>query len=214
MNNRLFTNTNLTLNTTSIFNDMLILNNHGPLVNEYLERCQNVLDLALFEYSRVYAFRFDLRYPEKYWATDTNVISKFTASLKAQIDADLNRKGKRGRSNLRYVWAKEQDTSTNPHYHLMIFLNKDIYFTKGNMNAVDGNLASMINQAWASALGLCTFELLGCVNFSNNGDYWINKNSVDLKKEYDACFQRLSYLAKSETKVYSGGCKSFGSSRK
>nr|WP_275124505.1 inovirus-type Gp2 protein [Vibrio cholerae] len=32
---------------------------------------------------------------------------------------------------LRYVWVREQLSSENPHYHVALFLNKDIYFCLG-----------------------------------------------------------------------------------
>ena len=216
MNNRLFENTNLTLTSANEFNGKSIMTTHGPLVINYLKRCEEVMNAALNEYIRVCALRVDLRYPCFYSdiGVETNVISKFIASLKSQINVDLKRKDKIGKCNLRFVWAKEQHDSNRPHYHLMLFLNKDIYHTNGDITAHRGNVSSMIKQAWMSALGIEYFTLEGCVHFPAQGRYWINRNDVNYDEQYNECFYRLSYLTKAKTKLYFLNCKSFNSSRK
>ncbi|WP_434762508.1 inovirus Gp2 family protein [Vibrio fortis] len=214
MYKRLFTNTNLSLFESDKYKSIPVLTTCGPFAKQYLERTKSVFDKTLKEYPRVYVLRFDLRFPQRYFTFYSDHISKFIESLKSKIDADLNRKNKKGMCNLRFVWAKEQDTSDNPHYHVAIFLNKDVYFTHGYLSAHDGNLSAMIKQAWASSLGLLFHELNGCVHFPRDCGYWIDKNGILFKEQYNACFLRLSYLAKVETKIFQKGLKNFGSSRK
>ncbi|HFD4028179.1 inovirus Gp2 family protein [Vibrio parahaemolyticus] len=214
MHKILFTNPNLSLFESDNYNSMPVLTTYGPFAKQYLERTKDVFDKTLEEYPRVYVLRFDLRFPQGYFTNDSDHISKFIESLKAKMDSDLNRKNKRGMCNLRYVWAKEQDTSDNPHYHVAIFLNKDVYFTHGRINADEGNLSAIIHQAWASSLGLSNHEVVGCVHFPKHCGYWVDKNSMFFNGQYNDCFQRLSYLAKVETKVFQCGLKNFGSSRR
>jgi len=214
MHKRLFTNTNLSLFEDEYYKNIPVLTNSGPLSEPYLEKIKSVFDKTLEEYSRVYVLRFDLRFPQGYFTFDSDHISKFIESIKAKMDADLNRKNKKGMCHLRYVWAKEQDTSDNPHYHVAIFLNKDVYFVHGELSAHEGNLSAMIRQAWASSLGLSFHEIVGCVHFPKHCGYWVDKNSMFFIGQYNDCFQRLSYLAKVETKIFQCGLKNFGSSRR
>ncbi|MEZ8231187.1 inovirus Gp2 family protein [Vibrio splendidus] len=214
MHRRLPTNPNLSLFEGEYYKNIPVLTNSGPLAEPYLEKIKSVFDKTLEEYSRVYVLRFDLRFPHGYFTLYSDHISKFIDSLKAKMYADLNRKNKQGMCDLRYVWAKEQDTSDNPHYHVAIFLNKDVYFTHGNISAYEGNLSAMIKQSWTSSLGLSTHEVVGRVNFPKFCGYWVDKNSMFFNNQYNDCFQRLSYLTKIETKIFQTGLKNFGSSRK
>ncbi len=84
-----------------------LITNHGPLDTRYLNNIKSTIDKALAEHSRTIAIRIDLRMPiDQFYNetglsddspafitnTDSNAISRFTKSLKAQIDADLLRK--------------------------------------------------------------------------------------------------------------------------
>ncbi|MDH5938684.1 inovirus Gp2 family protein [Vibrio splendidus] len=212
MRRRLPTNPNLSLFEDEYYKNIPVLTNYGPLAEPYLEKIKSVFDKALEEYSRVYVLRFDLRFPSSYLTFDSDHISKFIASLKAKIHADLKRKNKLSLCDLRFVWAKEKDSSDNPHYHVAIFLNKDVYFTHGKLSAEDGNLSAMINHAWSSALSLFYHELVGCVNFPSRCSYWVDRKNMFFNDQYNDCFKRLSYLAKVKTKIFQGSLKNFGGS--
>lgn len=205
-------NSNLTIFHNQLFNGLPVY--HKPLVKEYLMSIQNFLEMSLYEYPRLYVFRFDLRYPNSYYCLDSSYdITKFIARLNSRLEADLKRKGKQNKCHMRYVWAKEKENSDNFHYHFAISLNKDVYFTKGKFDSSEKNLSKMIQEAWESVIDNCIPGQSGLVHFCNNGDYWINdkdKNGV----KYKECFERLSYLAKIETKNFGTGQKNFGSSRK
>lgn len=213
MSKRLFENTNLSLFSNAMFNNLPVQTSRGDLVEQYLSKIKITLDRGLEDYTRLYVLRFDLRYPNTYESSDTNDISKFIASLKSQIKSDLIRKGKSGKCSLRYIWAKEKKASLNHHYHVSILLNKDVYFTYGDISSLSGNLSAMINQAWASALGVCEFVISGCIHFPENCNYWIDKNDINYSTQYKDCFNRLSYLAKVDTKIYTGNLKNFCCSR-
>ena len=202
-------NSNLTIFHNQLFNGLPVY--HKPLVKEYLMSIQHFLEMSLNEYSRLYVLRFDLRYPEKYVCFDSGFdITTFIARLNSRLEADLKRKGKEHKCHMRYVWVKEKEYSDNYHYHFAISLNKDVYFTKGKFDSSERNLSKMIQEAWESVIGNCIPGQSGLVHFCENGDYWIN----DKGDKYKECFERLSYLAKIETKNFGTGQKNLGSSRK
>jgi len=211
---RLIQNSNLTLfHDESFFSNPVIVR-HGPLCENYLVSIRDVLEFSLAEYNRVYVQRIDLRYPNYYSEYNSGDISRFISSLNAKIKHDLKTKNKVGKCNLRYIWVREQLSSENPHYHVALFLNKDVYFCLGDFTNDSGNLSAMIKEAWASALGVDYFVVENSVHFPKNSTYHIHKNRESYQEEYKMCFHRLSYLAKVNTKVYSNGLKNISTSRK
>lgn len=218
MNIRHSINTNLKLHTAQRYNDLSVITYRGPLVENYLQANERTLRLALLDHPRTLAIRVDLRCPSDMDNIPSNVISKFTASLKAQISADLKQKsrdGKRAHScTLRYVWAREQDTSQNQHYHVLLLLNLDTYSCLGRYDAFEGNMASRIQRAWASALGVQRECMKGAVYFPDNGTYRIKSSSSSFSDDIDRLFFRLSYFAKVETKDFGRHVKHFGCSRR
>lgn len=195
------------------FQGMRVQTGHGELDEKYLIKIDETIKLALNAYPRTSAMRVDLRYPEGYTVVENNHISKFIASFKAIIRADLNKK-KRGKSTPRFIWVKEQDSSNHPHYHIVVFLNGNIYSNLGYFTAKEGNTAARIRQAWASALGVHIIDIDGAVHYPDHATYTLNKTDPNYKAQYDKLFYRLSYFAKKATKHYGNGGKNFGSSRK
>lgn len=136
----------------------------GPLSVRYLQEIESTLRQAVSCHPRTLAVRVDLRFPANAQRTDDAVISRFFASLKAQIEADLNAKDRAGRRvhpcTLRYVWVREQDSAPRQHYHVLLLLNADTYNCLGNYQAESGNLAYRIRSAWASAVGVVNGQLI------------------------------------------------------
>ncbi|AWX99285.1 hypothetical protein A8139_04150 [Marinomonas primoryensis] len=94
---------------------------------------------------------------------------------------------------------------------MLLLLNKDTYHRLGYYQS-EGNLSSMVNSAWASALGCFDDEVGHLVHFPDNGCYYINKNSDDYHQQLEDLFRRVSYLAKKRTKCYGEGYRNFGTS--
>lgn len=182
----------------------------------YLKKIRTTIENAVQEHHRTLAIRFDLRIPQWMGEVDTALISRFLASLRAKIDADLKSKSRDGSRvypcTLRYIWAREQDSSTHWHYHCVIFLNRDAYFTRGDITADKGNTAARIQQAWASALGLDFESVRGLVDFTHNGVFELDANSGSFTHITGELFKAASYLAKVVTKKYGDGTKNFSCS--
>jgi hypothetical protein len=211
---RLPVNTNIRLHTDNEYMGLPVLKTVGPLSEPYLLRIQKTISRALDEHPRTFAIRFDLTVPLWMGTIDTALITRFLASLEAQIDAELKRRGKKDnrqyRCTLRYIWAREQHLSHHWHYHCVIFLNKDAYHTLGDITAEEGNMAARIKKAWASALGVDMNNVRGLVEFC--AVYYLDRNDPWNEMNLWPLFEACSYLAKVGTKQYGDRSKNFSSS--
>jgi len=230
-------NKNLLVTSASTWQGLPVLQQAGMLVMNYLKGIHQVMQKAITAHPRTCAFRCDLRFPANGYEPDTAVISRFIESLKAQMKADELRKLRENRriheNQLRYIWVKEQDRANNWHYHVCLFVNRDVYFTLGLFHSPlvvdDGswdncfpktqeaaerkNMVDRIRWAWASALGMSIKDTIGLVHFPENATYHLNANSTDFYISYQTLFTRLSYFAKADTKHYGDGTNWFGASR-
>lgn len=193
-----------------------------------LEKILSVSEGALKHYSRVFAFRVDFHFEQNsgfgmYLAlkpeSGSRIIKEFFSRLKWLIERDeLERRyeGKRVHSTeIRYVWAKEQTADAPcPHYHMMIFLNRDAYYKLGNYKSEKMNLVNKLRMAWCRAvydeditLQIC--KKMGLVHFPKNAEYLIERNDTESLKKM---LVRAAYLAKHETKRRREGYRCFGGS--
>lgn len=192
--------------------------------NGYIGRIEEVVNLALQDHSRTSAIRIDLRFPDintdhpSYFVnSDTSAITRFIRSLEAQLKADLARKSARQqrvlKNTLRYCWVREYGPkSQKPHYHVLLFLNKDIYAFLGDYKAGEGNLASKIQRAWCSALGIDVDWFSSLVQFHNPAVYYLDVNSCEFQNNLRRFLLDAEYLAKEYSKVISPRARSFGCS--
>lgn len=229
-------NRNLKLHYGDTWNGLPVIAHRGPLVVEYLEDILSVMDRTVHDYARSCVIRFDAHFPDGYEGIETVVITRFRNSLRAKIYADLQRKARFGtrtyRCDVRVIWAKEQNGSEHPHYHIAITLNRDAYFTLGRFKTTDEsarlqcgplsisgeyiggeNLSDRIKSAWASAIGWPQEVAGGLVHFPEKPVYSIDRNSSDCYGQFAEAFRRLSYLAKADTKIYGDYSRYFGCSR-
>lgn len=184
---------------------------------EYQTIIFNAILKALEAHPRLMVVRFDLRFPlvENPAESDSRVITRFFASLKAKIEADLKRKrkawGRRLVCVLNYVWVREYgDVNGRKHYHVLLFVNKDIYHTLGDYSAVSGSLAAMTKHAWCSATCLNHPDFLTLVHFGQT--FYLDRNKLDINDRVQEVLGCANYLAKNVTKRYGDGERSIGSS--
>ena len=211
-------NTNLTLHAGSTYLGLAVQEAKGPFISEYLNRLHQTLGRALIQYSRVFAFRVDLRLPAQTQLPDytfTNeVIERFIESFKAKIKHNRSQARKLNKhahdSKVRYVWARELGQHGKPHYHLAILLNRDAFTALGKFEAGRGNMFNRLEGAWASALGLPIEAVSGLVEIPTNPFYYLNRGESEGQAAF---FYRASYLCKSATKVFGDGSHGFGCSR-
>lgn len=212
-------NRNQTLHYEGTFRGLPVQTDHGPLVADYLDALYFVLQKSLAAHRRVCAFRFDLRFPIGMEAWDDIIrnalMTRFMESLKAKIRHDRQRAKERRDyahdTDVRYVWAREVGLlDGRVHYHVAVLVNGDAYFALGKLNSDRQNMASRIQAAWASALGLPLERTMGLVHFPDNAVYRFDQCSP---LEVADFFHRASYLCKANTKQFGLGHHGFGTSR-
>ncbi|BBT42276.1 MULTISPECIES: inovirus Gp2 family protein [Pseudomonas] len=215
-------NSNLHLHRDDTFEGLPVMVEKGPFIRQYLARLKRTIGLTLEQYPRVLAFRLDLRLPRGIELPDyvyTNeVISDFFESFKAKIEHHRGQVRERNQYShdckVRYVWAREVGWGQRPHYHLLILLNRDAYYTVGRMQSQVRNMVSRLQEAWASALGLSADQVEGLLEIPDNATYRIDRyvcpGDVD---QLPALFHRASYLCKAATKSYGDRQRGFDTSK-
>lgn len=210
-------NSNLHLHYEDTFRGLPVMAFHAPFITEYLERLYETTQLALSDHPRVFAVRFDLRFPDDYLppASGNAVISRFVDSLKERIRSARERAKRLNRSahqtSVHWGWVREVGHEGRPHYHFVLLLNKDAYHTVGRFQSERENLYSRIQAAWASALRISFEEADGLVHIPANATFNLSR---DNSEEMDRYFHRVSYLCKAATKDYGSRCRAFGCSRR
>ncbi|MGH8381325.1 inovirus Gp2 family protein [Pseudomonas sp.] len=211
-------NTNLSFHYGPGFLGKPIQVDKGPFIREYLNRLDETIKRSLEQYSRVFAFRVDLRLPLgpplPAFAYTNQVIERFIESFKAKIRHNRSvahlTNPKAHSSNVRYVWARELGQHGLPHYHLVILLNRDAFTVLGNFKSNSDNVFHRLESAWASALSLPVAAIGGAVHIPDNPVYYLDRARSEGQHEL---FERASYLCKAATKAYGDGQHGFGCSR-
>lgn len=217
MNTRHPFNKNLTIHQGGLYKGIPVWDK-GDLIWDYLVSIEAVIDKALREHPRTLAIRFDLHLPIVTNEFNSSLISQFFKKLNNEITKDCRAKKKKNgqvhKTALRYIWVREQNNSHSPHYHIVIFLNKDTYYGLGDYGGEGNNLANRIMRAWSNALNVDAFSGRPLVHFPKNSTYRLIKNHASFAKEHKSLFYRLSYFAKTDTKQFGDMVNSFGCSRK
>ncbi|SDV00992.1 inovirus Gp2 family protein [Pseudomonas mucidolens] len=211
-------NTNLRYWHEDTYDGYPLMIEKGPFVEQYLEKLYQTLQYALSDYARVFAFRFDLRLPCGKPLPDdamTNqVIQRFKASLEAQISHDRERARMRNGSShdtcVRLFWVREVGQAGRPHYHCIVFINRDAYRSLGHIKSEGVNMYKRLELAWASALRLPMSGVQGTVHIPKESTFHLTRHGY---LELDEFFRRSSYLCKSATKVFGDGQHGCGGSR-
>lgn len=203
---------------------IIIDDDYGPLWRHYVVRMEETLRKALTAHPRTLALRVDLHFPdteERHAATDNPVITRFMASLRAQLDAHAQRKRQAGsrvhRTDLRYIWAREFDWfGVKPHYHVVLLLNHDAYNTPGDYQSDGTNLATTIMAAWYRALRIAIPahpKHRTLVTFPQTPCYWLHAGHPHADTAFAGLMFRIRYMAKARSKHHEDGYRLFACSQ-
>jgi len=212
-------NKNHNLYTDGTYMGLPVYQNRGPLVEEYLDRLWKVIQNSLSDHRRVFAIRFDLHFPSWMDASaenmDNQFIVRFMESFKAKIRHNRFQASQARQyphaCNPRFVWAREVGDDTHRvHYHVVLFLNRDVFFTLGHLSTRSANTYKRIVEAWSSALRLDGFDSVNLVHIPESPTYQLDMN---LPEGIQRFFHRASYLCKADTKYFGLGYHGFGASR-
>ncbi|MBG2606398.1 inovirus Gp2 family protein [Klebsiella oxytoca] len=193
------------------------------ILNSLLEMVYDTLE----QHNRILAIRTDTRFalshvpgepdlPICFQREDAQVITRFFESLKSQLRADHKRSKRPGNPTFpSYGWCRERDSSVHPHYHLALLFNADVYGYLGNYQDSDAdNMATRIQKAWCSALGLAHEDYSTLAEFPPNAVYRFSRfDALDRNPVYWNFLVRLAYFAKTRTKNVHSGYRNFGTSQ-
>lgn len=212
-------NPNLTYTRRRRYRGLNVVRGRGPLITQYLDRIIETLNRAFCDSSDIVVYRFELRFPHWINIDDFNEISsdlmtRFWASVTSQVKSRTSGSNRIGYSfpysKLRNVWCKElARESWTPHYHAALILDADL-FDNLRLSLYEGVLEEILKEAWARVIGVSVIESPDALWIPKNNIYRISREDSN---SYAAVFHRLSYLAKSSTKLYNDGSQWFGATR-
>jgi hypothetical protein len=200
-----------------LYMGMPVYLDRGPLLTRHLDAIYRMMTGALNASPRSYAVRVDLRLPDDFAFSDTEVITRFFKALHRLLDAADEQKALEGKRvhphRLQYCWVREWGVEGKPHYHVVLMFNRDRYRVLGSFAIDEGNLSARIKQAWAIALHRPLVDSARLVQFPKNAEYHLISNLISFEHDVKGFFYRLSYFAKADTKRFGIGQRSFGTSR-
>lgn len=186
----------------------------------YQKQILRTLCSALGAHKRITAVRVDLRIPIHHSSQQSSpaLMTRFIESLKAKLVVDLDKKSmrwdRRLTCQLKYVWVREfGPINKKKHFHVLLLFNKDAYHALGDFRQDSNTLASMISQAWCSALAAPYPEHKTLTHFPAEGLMYVDANHPTFEQQRRQVLDRANYLAKKATKRYGDGERSFGCSR-
>ncbi|WP_369303991.1 inovirus-type Gp2 protein [Pseudomonas sp. W2-17] len=209
-------NKNLHLYYGTFFQDYPVMVNHAPFIAEYLEEFTSLIHRAFRDHRRIFAMRFDLRFPRDADTLefDRSVVSRFVDSLTWRLRSARDRaratNPKAHKTMVHWCWVRERGIDGGAHYHFVLMLNNDSYHSTGRFASAANNVFNRIQAAWASALRLDVEKVRGLVYIPRNSEFHLTMAD---QVELDRFFRRSSYLFKAATKEYGRGGRSFGTSR-
>ncbi|AXC29075.1 inovirus Gp2 family protein [Raoultella sp. X13] len=192
-----------------------------------LRRSLAVISNYLESYHRIFALRADLRFAQShvpgepdlplcFQKDDEKAITRAIESLKSQLREEHKRSGRTGEPRpLGYIWARERVTGEHHHYHLVLLFDKEVYAYLGNYTESDAdNMATRIQKAWCSAIGLDYPEYAYLPHFPKNHTAWFTRDdALTLSDDYYEFLLRTAYLSKDYSKDFYDGYRNFGTSQ-
>ena len=182
-------------------------NNQG-FYEEILQALESIFEDMTRRNRRVYFSMYGLRFPAgsiSRYPNDNSLLSKFIEALMRQC--------KRKNCDAKYLWVRENSSTGQFHYHLVLLLD-------GNKVQDAKSIMLVATYLWQKCLDINNG--FGLVHVSKIDDHErnyyakgikINKSDDHFQIVYDKCYQLASYLAKRYSK---GGLppyvKGFGSS--
>ncbi|GKO90778.1 hypothetical protein NUBL17186_39570 [Klebsiella quasipneumoniae] len=189
----------------------------------HMQRLEALTAFVMNEHARVLAFGLDLSLPQhnQHKGYESAVITRFIASLKAQIAAYLKRRSREGKRiypcPVYYAWAREfGELNGNKHYHLVLLVNREVFscmmLKLGVKGTGRGLLLTMAAKAWSHALKL-KGKAKEKVSYHLAGVFELNRREGTHSSDYEGYLKRICYLAKKRSKENDDGERNFGCSQ-
>lgn len=205
------------------YQNLDVQSQQGALITNFLKATYRVMSHARNNCSRTLAIRMDLHYSAKMQPSAIHtcniVMSNFLYYLRRELD---NAQIKYPHA-MRYVWCREQNSSSKPHYHLLLLLNGNAYRSIGDMRQSVGggyfgqNLFHRIMRAWSQAIGWPIYDSQGLVYIAReptSGQCQTYHFHRDDEMTFARVFHDASYMCKAHTKPIAQGIHCFEGSRR
>lgn len=182
------------------YNDFPIYESEYGLYRELVENIFKLHDYTTIKHNKVLFTLLTLTFPHHttYDTSNNNVFTNFLESLIRHL--------KRDGLDPYYLWVREQNESTHPHYHLVLWLN-------GSKVQSIYSIFNTANELWClnNHIPLC----LGLVQFNEREPVIMIRRDSNgyLSSEYFESFKWATYCAKCATKSCPPGVRMFGMSR-
>ncbi|QPL44918.1 Protein of unknown function [Vreelandella subterranea] len=204
------------------YQSMWVQTQKGPLIENYLAKLFDVMNRSRQDCNRILAIRIDLRFPNGMYAGLLDYKNSALSAFKTFFQRELDRAGIKYPHKFRCVWCCEQDTSINPHYHLLLLLNGDAYNGLGYIGRTQSsdygyeNLFHRIVRSWARAINHPQECMEGLVQVprkpvTNELATWFFHSEDQFT--FEQVFGAASYLCKEHSKPIGQGVNCFDGSR-
>ncbi|WP_404345770.1 inovirus-type Gp2 protein [Vreelandella venusta] len=204
------------------YHGMWVQTQKGPLIENYLAKLLDVMRNARQDCNRILAIRIDLRFPISMNSSAVGQKNSTLSEFQIFLRRELDRANTKYPHRLRVVWCCEQNTSINPHYHLLLLLNGDAYNSIGFVGKspcgryVYENIFHRIVRSWALAINQPHECMEGLVQLprkpiTNEMAVWFFQREDQMT--FGQVFGAASYLCKAYSKNLGNGVHCFDGSR-
>ncbi|MFW5500917.1 MULTISPECIES: YagK/YfjJ domain-containing protein [unclassified Maridesulfovibrio] len=160
---------------------------------DILQKTDRLMTTYTGKHNKANVTRFDLKYPkDENVPTDNKDFSRFASTF----NKALKRKG----LDPKYIAVREQSREKHQHYHVAVL-------TDGNKIRSPHTVIKTAEEHWNRTLGKDKSHksLVHYCTKSRSGEkqtnhYVLRRNDDNFEKEMNDCFERCSYLAKTNTK--------------
>ncbi|MEZ9567132.1 inovirus Gp2 family protein [Vibrio artabrorum] len=187
-----------TITHSTTFNDYPVIYSEHGLYESALTSMTNLFEQALEQFEFTLVMHFGLYLPKDHPDTDLTIINDYIHQLKKKLNTD----------SLYYSWRKRADKVPSYNYHVMLFLDYDLYFGLAICWDTRNQLAKHLRDAWDEAIEAhYKGKERSLVLFNDRGNYGLGtrcKSKSSVVK--NIIFHRMSRLAEAwEEEHYSFG---------
>jgi hypothetical protein len=155
--------------------------NMNGYFEEVLQAIDNFFNNAISRHNKILFVRFDLRFNDNStYQNDNRLLSRFMEALTLHC--------KRLGLDPLYLWVREQATSNNHHYHVILLLD-------GNKIQNPYGIFNKATELWGMCLNT---DATGLVQYGKH--IMIRRNDNDFDHNYNEALKLAGYLAKSYSK--------------
>ncbi|MGY2463325.1 YagK/YfjJ domain-containing protein [Vreelandella sulfidaeris] len=196
---------------------------YGPLVKNYLKATVNEIIAAVNSQQRILIFRADLHFPQWMLPSGMHQNNEVLSTFFRYFKYEIKKSSSPYLPFLRYVWAREQDTSNKPHYHLIIMLNYNVFNGLGMIQPngfgeyLRDNLYHRMMRSWYKAMGFSNTDSLGqLIHIGEHPiteELWVATLGLNDWMGLNDAVYNASYLCKQYTKRFGEGIQVFNTSQ-